>query len=154
MADLNLLFGKQTDAWDYYGRAWSLSEADKGHDWEAFFSEPKILHSGAQLPYKASLPRENGDAPFFLFEFDIRENGRPGGVVIVDGNLHGTYQSQAVEAFRNARFRPRIADGKPQMVEGSRLRRDYSDNPPPGSSIPTLCIQSFARNGYLGLSSC
>ena len=139
LGDLNVLFGRQEMAWKHYQNAWALVGAKEQGEWAPLFAEPHLIHVGDQLPYKASLPLENGDSPFFLFEFDIHEDGRPRNVAILDGNLHGTYRTDAIDAIRQARFRPRLVDGKAEVVERVRMRRNYSKSPPPGKNVPALC---------------
>lgn len=157
MADLSLLFGLDESAREHLSRSWELAEKDDGYNWKGFFSEPMLLQSGGQLTYKASRQRDNGDAAYALFEFDIDEDGRPHNVVILEDNLHATFQSQAVEAFREAQYRPPLTDGVPRAVKGLRYRRDYSASAPDGSEMPTGCPEMLARQsfrGVLGYSRC
>ena len=157
MAELSLLFKLDDRARQHLTRSWELAEKDDDYNWAAYFSEPMLLQSGGQLPYKASRQRDNGDAAYFLFEFDIDENGRPRNVVILEGNIHATFQSQGVETFREAQYRPPLIDGVSQSVDGLRYRRDYSKGAPEGSEMPTGCAEMIARQsfrGVLGYSRC
>ena len=88
-------------------------------------------HPGATLSVDFLGYGRVGDEVYYDFEFTIAPDGRPSDIDIIGTNLHGQTRSAALQAFRYARFRPRIVDGSAVETPGYKVRRVYPTPPPP-----------------------
>lgn len=127
LGDWYVLFGREQEAWSEYRTAWRLAEGfdDPDRDWLAYFDRPHLIHPGATLSIDFLGYGKVGDEVYYDFEFTIARDGRPDNIEIIGTNLHGQTRSAALQAFRYARFRPRLVDGAPVATPGYKVRRVY-----------------------------
>lgn len=132
LGDWYVLFNREDEAWAEYRRAWELAQEleDTERDWLAYFNRPHLIHPGATLSVDFLGYGRVGDEVYYDFKFTIARNGRPSDIDIIGTNLHGQTRSAALQAFRYARFRPRIVDGAAVETPGYKVRRVYPTPPP------------------------
>lgn len=134
MGDWFVQFNRSDDAWGQYRAGWELAQTDgeSGRDWSQYFDRPHLIYPGARLGLEVIGYGRVGDEVYYDFQFTIARSGRPEDIEIIGTNLHGQTRSVALQAFRFARFRPRIVDGATVATPGYKVRRVYPTDAPPG----------------------
>ncbi|MEM7708798.1 MAG: tetratricopeptide repeat protein [Pseudomonadota bacterium] len=112
LGDTLLLFSLERDALKRYTNAWRIAdESPVLGDWERRQFTDRKLVAG---PFMELTEDGVKTQTWFRFRFDLRPDGRPGKVKLVDTNALAGVVSQTIARFRAARFRPLIVDGVPQ----------------------------------------
>lgn len=134
MGDWFVQFNRSDDAWGQYRSGWELAQTDNetNRDWMQYFDRPHLIYPGARLGLEVIGFGRVGDQVYYDFQFTIARSGRPEEIEIIGTNLHGQTRSVALQAFRFARFRPRIVDGSTVSTPGYKVRRVYPTDAPPG----------------------
>ncbi len=132
MGDWFVQFNEEEDAWEQYRHAWVLAQEanDSPRDWNAYFERPHLIYPGATIALETIGYGRAGEEVYYDFEFTIGANGRPQQISVLGTNLHGQTRVTAIQAFRYARFRPRIVDGQAVATAGYKVRRIYPTDPP------------------------
>ncbi|MDX1570626.1 MAG: tetratricopeptide repeat protein [Xanthomonadales bacterium] len=125
LGDWLILFEREEEAWDAYGKAWALGQSDPTRDWNEYFAEPRLIYAGPNLTVDFMGYQVIGEEVYYDFEFRIREDGRPSHVKVRDSNLSTLTRSRAIGFLRLGKFRPAIVDGKPVERRDYRIRRYY-----------------------------
>lgn len=129
LGDWYVQFNREEDAWAAYRRAWELARGVAPEEftiWAGYFDRPHLIHPGATLsPEYLSRGTDGEDEVYYDFEFDIGRDGRPEEIDVIGTNLHGQTRSAAIQAFRYARFRPRMVDGTTVVTSDYKVRRIY-----------------------------
>jgi TonB family protein len=71
-------------------------------------------------------PAEDIAEGFVLVEYAVTESGRVDDIRLVESEPAAVMDHRVVKALSGARFRPRIANGKPVPTGGLRLRHPFS----------------------------
>ncbi|MEM9530731.1 MAG: tetratricopeptide repeat protein [Pseudomonadota bacterium] len=134
MGDWFVQFNRSEESWSQYRAGWELAQSDltSDRDWIAYFDRPHLIYPGAKLGLEVIGYGRVGDEVYYDFEFTIARSGRPEEIQIIGTNLHGQTRGVALQAFRFARFRPRIVDGATVATPGYKVRRVYPTDAPPG----------------------
>lgn len=134
MGDWFVQFNRSDDASSQYRAGWELAQTDGNgeRNWLEYFDRPHLIYPGARLGLEVIGYSRVGDQVYYDFQFTIGRNGRPEEIEIIGTNLHGQTRSVALQAFRYARFRPRIVDGATVETPGYTVRRVYPTDAPPG----------------------
>lgn len=119
--DWYLLFDRRNQAMTYYAQAQQLIAASDRSETllEHWFSQPVFL------PAVLSAPRQGGvPTRYITAEADISESGRPSQINLLEPSSESGpgLRRSALNTIRQARFRPRFADGKPVETRTSRIR--------------------------------
>ena len=132
MGDWFVQFNREENAWENYREGWELAQGDSEspRDWDAYFQRPHLIYPGGTLGIDLIGYGRVGKEVYYDFEFTIAANGRPEKINILGTNLHGQTRAVAIQAFRYARFRPRIVDGVAVATMGYKVRRVYPTDPP------------------------
>ena len=132
LGDWYVMFNEPQAAWREYRLAWELAQtvAAEDRDWAAYLGRPHLIYPGASLSVDFMGYGRVGDEVYYDFEFTILPDGRPDDIDILGTNLHGQTRSAALQAFRYARFRPRLEDGVAMETAGYKVRRVYPTPPP------------------------
>ncbi|MEM9300687.1 MAG: tetratricopeptide repeat protein [Pseudomonadota bacterium] len=148
LGDWYVQFNREEDAWHQYRVAWELAqevEVDERVVWEDYFNRPHLIHPGATLSVDFMGYGRVGDEVYYDFEFDIARNGRPQEIDVLGTNLHGQTRSAAIQAFRYARFRPRIVDGATIATTDYKVRRIYPTPAPADYGVVGFSSSSGPR---------
>lgn len=134
MGDWYVQFNEPEEAWEQYRSGWQMAQADAGgdRDWGTYFDRPHLIYPGATLGLDIMGYGRVGDEVYYDFEFTIARTGRPEDINILGTNLHGQTRAPALQAFRYARFRPRIVEGDTVATPGYKVRRVYPTEAPEG----------------------
>lgn len=119
--DWYLLFNRSKQAMEYYQHARDLIAAsDQAQTLtEQWFSEPVFLPAVLSASDSDSLPSR-----FITAEADISESGRPSQINLLEPSAESgvSLRRSALNTLRQARFRPRFADGKAVATTASKIR--------------------------------
>ncbi|HCO58764.1 MAG TPA: hypothetical protein DIT58_01115, partial [Porticoccaceae bacterium] len=118
--DWYLLFNRRNQAMNYYERAHELITASDQSEMlmAQWFSQPVFLPAVLSVSKPEHLPTRHITA-----ELDISESGRPSQINLLEPSTESGLglRRSALKTIRQARFRPRFADGKPVETKASRI---------------------------------
>ncbi len=133
LGDFYTMINKDSHAADAYQKGWGILEADTSlpEYQSGLFAEPKILN----FPKRIYLMDHTPGTPLTGFDMSLEEyelevefevsigaDGRVLKVRAINLNASPTTRRQIRRYVREARFRPRIVDGKPVRTDGFRLK--------------------------------
>ena len=119
--DWYLLFNRRDQAMEYYQHARDLIAAsDQAQTLtEYWFGEPVFLPAMLAASDPQSLPTQ-----YITAQADISESGRPSQINLLEPSTQSglSLRRSALNTIRQARFRPRFADGKAVSTTASKIR--------------------------------
>lgn len=119
LADWNLMFNRWQSALDQYLAAYrSMAATSEGRaKADEFFSRPVAL---PDLPLmKSAGGASSDDAEYVVVSFDVATNGSTHNIRILESHPEDDTRNRAQvrRALKQAKFRPRFADGAPTITE-------------------------------------
>lgn len=137
LGDFYILINRGSLAADAYGKGWDALHADGSlpSDQPGLFSEPMVLNFPKRIYLMDQTPatlQQGFDMSLVEYEIDVEfdltigENGRVLKVRVVNLEASPSVSRQVRRYIREARFRPRIIDGKPARTEGFRLQENLT----------------------------
>ncbi len=123
LADALMMFSLEREAMPHYLAAWqSIEENPDFGPWE------KNLFAGRHLvpgPLAEISESQAQSQTYYRFRFNLKEDGRPTRVKLIETNSHPTLVLRTMAVFRSLRFRPRFEDGKPVEQFNQDIRVSY-----------------------------
>lgn len=119
LGDALLLFSHERDAMEHYLAAWNVAHGEDGMgDWAHKLFDQRTLVAG---PFMEISEPENPSQNWFRFQFDLRADGRPQMVDLVETNARAGLASYSINLFRSVRFRPLIVQGEARPRAGQEI---------------------------------
>lgn len=128
LADTHLARGDTEEAHELYFQAWQLAH-EHDQTWLARLSQPEVIYHGPTPPFQMGFVTDNADV-WFDFAFDVRQDGRPEQIRVIDGTMPSYARFDARVSTQGVRVRPPLVGGVPQRVEDFRFRRHYRTTRP------------------------
>jgi len=137
LGDFYVLINREALAAEAYEKGWSTLRADPSlpEEQAGLFSEPKVLNFPKRIylmDHTPGTPLKGFDMSLVEyqmeveFEVSIGKDGRVLTVSVIDLDASPTTSRQIRRYVREARFRPRIVDGKPVRTDGFRLKEQLT----------------------------
>ncbi|MGH8495564.1 MAG: energy transducer TonB [Gammaproteobacteria bacterium] len=130
LGDWRLIFRERVRAFDTYAEAWKLLAADPAAAEiidELFGSPVPLFYLRPRQPGigEDAAPEDIGQG-FVSVEYSVNELGRVVDLRLVESEPPGVMDTRVIRALREARYRPRIADGEPVATAGLRFRSSFT----------------------------
>lgn len=110
--DLLMRFSLERQALETYQDAWGIASRHQLDAWLQRLARPEKVAGKFQA---VDTPPSSGD--YFVFRYDLKDDGRPVRVALVDTNAEPVVSRWALQRFREVRFRPALVDGRPLQLK-------------------------------------
>ncbi|MEM9532856.1 MAG: tetratricopeptide repeat protein [Pseudomonadota bacterium] len=123
LADTLMIFSHERDALEYYSEAWQTwQEHPQTLGWAEGLLGARRLVAG---PFEEIGEASAANRTYFRIAFDLRPDGRPSMVELLDTNARPSLVNPTITRFRAARFRPLIVDGEPMARPDQEIWLSY-----------------------------